>query len=300
MPRLGPYLAMSWKAHGRRPGATALSVAALAAVTCSLSIPLLIDRCLLARAEGELALAPSLLIERAEPDEGAPIPSEPTLAALRSIRGVWRVEGRRNGRALADEAGSFDEVALWTNTEDEARAIAPEIVEALPWPISATTRAERLRVRRHSIALGAGRETAHHLAVLLALLLLAHVNASSSMRPGEAALRKALGWTSTEIAHQGIVEALIVLVPSLLIGLVVAVALVLAPASLALLELYGVPPEAQPLLPWMSSESWLVVLLELLRLVALPWLVTSLWPALRQSASNPAAALFGVTRGGPR
>ena len=190
-------------------------------------------------------------------------------------------------RLLGLSAGWASDLALYVFHPGEADALRPELREALPWPVTIRTRTETREWYRS----GFGRRSS--LVVLLwlpaittlGLLVLAVVQRQIKRRY-PIGLLKALGWTTADILRLHLYQALIVALPSIVLGLTLSYMLIGGPFTSALTRMLlgwqeGAP--ARTLAP--GGHPW--VFIGVAALVLLPYLAAVLAPALKSAAALP-------------
>ena len=190
-------------------------------------------------------------------------------------------------RLLGLASGWASDLALYTFHPGEADALRPELREAFPWPVGIRTRTETQEWYRS----GFGRRSS--LVVLmwlpavcgLGLLVLAVVQRQGGAR-FTAGLLKALGWATADILRLKLYQALIIALPSIMLGLALSYAITSGPLTPALSHLMLGWPEGGPartLAP--GAHTWVFVGVG--GLVLLPYLAAVVWPALKTAATVP-------------
>lgn len=190
-------------------------------------------------------------------------------------------------RLLGFTEDQATDLAVYVFHEAEAQAILPDLAGAFPWPVTVTTRKQAqgayaaAYARRGSMTVVAG------IPALLGLALLTAATVRRQMgKRSELGLLKALGWTTGDIVHQQMLQALVVGLPATAGGAVLAYALVFWPG----VEWPGrflMGWESRPPSLYLTPEGAGVVLVELLALVFLPYAAAVLWPALQGATADP-------------
>jgi predicted lysophospholipase L1 biosynthesis ABC-type transport system permease subunit len=210
------------------------------------------------------------------------LPAAVDLAAFDTI-----VLNPADARALLGiPEGWASDLALYVFHPGEANALRPEIHEALPWPVTIRTRSEA----RDWYRSGFGRRSS--LIVILwlpavaglGLIVLVTIQRQTEARM-HAGLLKALGWTMGDIVRLHLFQALIVALPSIMLGLTLAYTLTGGPFTDELARLLlgwqnGAP--ARSLAPGGS----VMVFLNVGVFVLLPYLAAALWPAFKTAATD--------------
>jgi hypothetical protein len=213
----------------------------------------------------------------------AVLPPEVDLAAFDTV--ILHPTDARALLGIPD--GGASDLALYVFHPGEAEALRPELRAALPWPVTIRTRTETLEWYRS----GFGRRSS--LVVLvwlpavtaLALVILA-VAARQTRSRRAAGLLKALGWTTGDILRLHLFQALIVALPSVMLGLGAAYSLVGGPFTPTLTRVllgWRGPAPAGTLTP--GAHPWIMA--GVAAFVLLPFLAAVLGPALRTAAALP-------------
>jgi hypothetical protein len=173
----------------------------------------------------------------------------------------------------------------------EQAAILPDLVQALPFPVRATTQREAIGLYAARTARRGSLVALATLPALLALLVLVIGIARDRLgRRAEVGLLKAMGWTTGDVVGLHLWRALWVGAPAILLGLGLAYGLIRWPGvSWPGALFFGWSGTAPPLS--LDADGALLVLAEVGALLAAPWLIASLWPALRAATADPADLL---------
>jgi ABC-type lipoprotein release transport system permease subunit len=218
---------------------------------------------------------------------GAQVPARFGAALHRAV-----LVHRATARALLKLGeGQASDLAIDVFHDSEQAAILPDLMDALPWPARAVTRAEAVG---QTAAGAARRGSLTALAALPALLaivaLVLGVARDRLGRRAEVGLLKAMGWTTRDVVRLHLLRALWIGLPAVVFGLGLAYGLVrwpgvTWPGALLLGWTDGAPPLD------LDADGALLVLTEVAALVGAPWLLASLWPALRAATADPGALL---------
>ncbi|MDJ0721788.1 MAG: hypothetical protein QNJ04_09165 [Desulfobacterales bacterium] len=190
-------------------------------------------------------------------------------------------------RLLGLSADGASDLALYVFHPEEAEALRPELHEAFPWPVTIRTRTETLEWYRG----GFGRRSS--LVVLLwlpaviglGLMVLAVVQRQWGTRFA-AGLLKALGWTTGDILRLKLYQALIIALPSIILGLSLSYVLTSGPFTPALARVMLGWPEGGPSRT-LAPGAHLWVFFGVAALVLLPYLAAVIGPALQTAAAVP-------------
>lgn len=189
--------------------------------------------------------------------------------------------------------GMASDLALRVFHEAETEAIRPDLIQAFPFSVALSSRRESLGALRAQLERRAGIRTLLLVPALLALLLLttAMVRMQRNARH-EVGLLRALGWTGADVVQLQLARALIVGLPAIALGWLLAYALVfMTGAGWAGTLLFGWT-ERPPHLA-LDPSGVALTLLEVGALALAPWLVCVLLPALRSSTRDPRPWLQG-------
>ena len=212
----------------------------------------------------------------------AVLPEDVDLAAFDAV-----ILNPADARALLGiPQGWASDLALYVFHPGEAEALRPEIRKALPWPATIRTRSEA----RDWYRSGFGRRSSLIVVLwlpavaALGLIVLATIQRQAQTRT-HAGLLKTLGWTMGDIVRLHLFQALIVALPSIVLGLTLAYTLTGGPLTDTL---------ARMLLGWQSGApartlapgSSVTVLLAVSVLVLLPYLAAALWPAFQTATAD--------------
>ena len=188
-------------------------------------------------------------------------------------------------RLLGLSVGWASDLALYVFHPGEADALRPELREAFPWPVTIRTRSETSEWYRS----GFGRRSS--LVVLLwlpaitalGLMVLAVVQRQIKRRY-PIGLLKALGWTTADILRLHLYQALIIALPSIMLGLALAYALTSGPLTSVLTRILLGWQDSAPLRTLApGAHPWIFIGVG--SLVLLPYMTAVLWPALKTAAT---------------
>jgi hypothetical protein len=186
---------------------------------------------------------------------------------------------------LAD--GWASDLALDVFHPGEAAALRPELRKALPWPVNIRTRTETLEWYRSGFSRRSSLVVLMWLPAVAALgLMVLAVVQRQSKTAYHAGLLKALGWTTGDILRLHLYQALIIALPSVMIGMTLAYSLVGGPLTEVL---------ARVLLGWrggapahtLAPGAHPLVFMGVGVFVLLPFLAAVLGPALKTAAVAP-------------
>jgi hypothetical protein len=190
-------------------------------------------------------------------------------------------------RLLGIGAGYVSDLALDVFHDQEIEAIVPDLSKAFPWPVQISTRRQAIAQYSGGLMRRGGLVCLALVPGILALaLILAGKLKHAAALSQEAGLLKAFGWTTTDLVHLHLVQAVLTGLPAVMAGLLIAYALVFWPGAtwpgrlflgwgLRSPELYLDTAGAGPVLAVIGA------------LVFLPYLAASLWPVLRTAAVDP-------------
>ena len=190
-------------------------------------------------------------------------------------------------RLLGLAPGEACDLALTVFHPDEAEALLPELARAFPWPIHITTRQETRKHYATAFGRRGGLASMLYIPAVMALALLAasvvRQQIGSRARVG---LFKALGWTSRNIVTLQITKALLVGLPAIAGGLLIAYGLVYAPSQQWVGTLLLGWQETAPL-THLDAGHAAPIFLEVTGILLVPYLAAVLWSSLLQAASDP-------------
>ncbi len=190
-------------------------------------------------------------------------------------------------QVLGIAPGFASDLAVEVFHEEEAEALAPELAQALPWPVRITTRAEAVKsysgpvLRRGSLA------ALVLLPGVLAVLLLVVVTVRErACRAKTVGLFKALGWQTSDVFLVHLLESAMTAIPSVLLGTAAGYGLVFFPGVAWPSRLLFGWSQAPPGL-FLDPAGTLAVLAEIGALVLFPFLAAAAGPSLRASLADP-------------
>lgn len=190
-------------------------------------------------------------------------------------------------RLLGLAPGDACDLALTVFHPDEAQALLPELARAFPWPVHIATRQD---TRKHyATAFGRRGGLAAMLyipAVIALLLLVASVVRQQIGNRARVGLFKALGWTSRDIVALQVTKALLVGLPAIAGGLMIAYGLIYAPSQQWVGTLLLGWQETAPLTHLDAGQA-VPIFLEVAGILLTPYLAAVLWSSLVQAASDP-------------
>ena len=188
---------------------------------------------------------------------------------------------------LAIPDGYASDLTVDVFHEQEASAIIPDLVKALPWPVQITTRDEAMDMYSAGLHHRAGIVYVMLIPAVLALMLIVVATIRKQIsRHSEIGLLKALGWTTVDIIRHQVTKVIVVGMPSIVIGLLAAYISIFKagitwPGTL-FFGWVGVPPRL-----YMASSGAGIVLVEVGALVFLPYMTAALWPLLKVATGDP-------------
>ncbi|MGB7919663.1 MAG: ABC transporter permease [Desulfobacterales bacterium] len=183
--------------------------------------------------------------------------------------------------------GYASDLAIEVFNPAEESAILPDLTAAFPWTVRITTRTESTGIYAAGLARLGGMAVALLVPALLALCLLVAVTVRDRFgRRFEIGLLKALGWTTGDIVRLQISRALLIGIPGVAGGIMLALLLVFWPNA-------NWPGRLCP--EWQALSSRLsfspgdagLILLEVTGLVVLPFLATTIGTVLRCAIADP-------------
>ena len=190
-------------------------------------------------------------------------------------------------RVLGIAPGFASDLAVEVFHAAEAEVLAPELAQALPWPVRIITRAEAAKnysgavLRRGSLA-----ALALLPAVLAVLVLVVVTVRERSFRAKTVGLFKALGWQTSDVFLVHLFESAMTAIPSVLLGLAAGYGLVFFPgACWPSRLLFGWQRQAPGL--FLDPAGALAVLAEIGALILIPYLAAAAGPSLRASLADP-------------
>jgi hypothetical protein len=190
-------------------------------------------------------------------------------------------------RLLGLAPGDACDLALTVFHPDEAEALLPELARAFPWPVHIATRQDTRKHYATAFGRRGGLAVMLYLPAVIALLLLvASVVRQQMGNRARIGLFKALGWTSRDIVALQLTKALLVGLPAIAGGLMIAYGLIYAPSQQWVGTLLLGWQETAPRLDLDSGHA-VPIFLEIAGILLAPYLAAVLWSSLVQSASDP-------------
>ncbi len=179
------------------------------------------------------------------------------------------------------------DLALTVFHADEAEALRPELARAFPWPVHIATRQDTRKHYATAFGRRGGLAVMLYFPAMIALLLLvAGVVRQQIGNRARVGLFKALGWTSRDIVALQLTKALLVGLPAIAGGLMIAYGLVYAPSQQWVGTLLLGWQKTAPLMH-LDTGYAASIFLEVTGIVLIPYLAAVLWPSLVQAASDP-------------
>jgi hypothetical protein len=190
-------------------------------------------------------------------------------------------------RLLGLAAEDACDLALTVFHADEAEALRPELARAFPWPVHIATRQDTRKHYATAFGRRGGLAVMLYFPAMIALLLLvAGVVRQQIGNRARVGLFKALGWTSRDIVALQLTKALLVGLPAIAGGLMIAYGLVYAPSQQWVGTLLLGWQKTAPLMH-LDTGYAAPIFLEVTGIVLIPYLAAVLWPSLVQATSDP-------------
>jgi hypothetical protein len=187
--------------------------------------------------------------------------------------------------------GYASDLAVWVFHDSEQEAILPDLASAFAWPTRITTRREAVGRMESNLARRGGFAMMMVLPALLGLALLILVSVRERfLRRRDVGILKALGWTSGDVVRWTLSRAWLVAVPALTAGLALAYALVFWPGcNWPARWILGWSTRAPAL--YLDPGPALLVLLEVIGLLGVPFLAAHLWAGVKLAGTDPMVLL---------
>lgn len=190
-------------------------------------------------------------------------------------------------RLLGLAPGDACDLALSVFHPEEAEALMPELARAFPWPIHIATRQDTRKHYATAFGRRGGLAAMLYLPAVIAIILLAagvfREQIGSRARVG---LFKALGWTSRDIVVLQVTKALLVGLPAVATGLMLAYGLVYAPSQQWAGTLLLGWRQTAPLMHLDAGHA-APIFMEVAGLLLTPYIIAVLWSSLVQAAADP-------------
>lgn len=188
---------------------------------------------------------------------------------------------------LAIPEGYASDLTIDVFHDQEAQAIIPDLVKALPWPVQITTRDEAMDQYSAGLHHRAGIIYVMLMPAVLALMLIVVATIRKQIsRHSEIGFLKALGWTTADIIGHQVTKVIVVGIPSVVVGLLAAYISIFKAGitwpGILFFGWVGVPPQL-----FMVSSGAGIVLAEVGALVFLPYMTAALWPLLKAATGDP-------------
>jgi ABC-type lipoprotein release transport system permease subunit len=190
-------------------------------------------------------------------------------------------------RLLGLQPGEASDLALAVFHPEEAEALLPELVGAFPWPVHVATRQDTRKYYAAAFGRRGGLGQLLYAPAVLALFLLVAVVVRQQIGDrAHVGLLKALGWTSRDIVTLQLAKALVVGLPAVAAGLMVAYGLVYLPdqrwVGTLLLDWQDTAPQLH-----LDAGHAAPVFLGVAGILILPYLAAVYWSSLMQVAAEP-------------
>jgi FtsX-like permease family len=190
-------------------------------------------------------------------------------------------------RLLGLAPGDACDLALTVFHPDEAEALLPELARAFPWPVHIATRQDTRKHYATAFGRHGGLAALLYIPAAIALLfLVASVVRQQMGNRARVGLFKALGWTSRDIVALQVTKALLVGLPAIAGGVMIAYGLVYAPSQQWVGTLLLGWQETAPL-THLDAGHASTIFLEVTGILLIPYLAAVLWSSLVQAASDP-------------
>ena len=190
-------------------------------------------------------------------------------------------------RLLDIEKGFASDLAVYVFHRQEAEAIIPDLAQAFPWPVQITNVNQAEGLIAGHVSRRAGLFYLGMIPAVLAMILLVISEVKGGLRRRyEAGLLKAFGWTTKDIVYLYMARATLIGLPSVATGLAIAFCLVFRPGiSWPGYLLFGWEKNAPPL--FLDPNGSMIIVVQILAGVFLPYLIANLWPAVTNAATDP-------------
>ncbi len=194
---------------------------------------------------------------------------------------------------LSIPANMASDMVLDLFHQQEAEAIFAELAQAFPWPVRITSREETGTHFSTRLARSGSIIVVLLTPAIVAMLLLVMASGHDLLsRRTEAGLLRTLGWTTQDLARMQLLRATLTGVPAVVLGQLAAYGVLFTPVNRWVGRfLLGWPPEAPAY--YLSSSGAGLVLAELFVIIAVPYILASLWPVLPLAAKDPLTLLKG-------
>jgi hypothetical protein len=260
----------------QKPPAIATLFACLASFSFLISVVLLLETRLEQAVRRAADRGPSLTV-RKQNDGNPPSPSD--ISAVQSVTGVLR--------AVPSRQTPLSGLEVFVFADEEIDAVTPDILSALPWPAAVISKSAYTSASLREIA---SRGTLFWWVLLPATLGLLYLFFGLRLHPlnsrKDAALLKALGWTSSDIFRFFSISAGLLGAPPTLLGAVGGWVFVrLGDTAVAESILFGFQT-GKAALP-IDFQGVLFCIFVTVCLVFLLWMPAVLTPALHAARSDP-------------
>jgi hypothetical protein len=192
--------------------------------------------------------------------------------------------------------GHATDVAVDVFHEPEETAIIPDLTDALPWPVRIVSRSEVLGQYAKAYSFHSGIFLMMLVPAVFTLVLLVALSVREMMgRRYEVGLYKVLGWQTQDIVRLQLYRAFIICVPAIALGITGACVLVFWPGMTWMGRLFLGWSEMPPFF-YLDIQAGVWVAIELIAWVLLPYLLGTLWAAIRGAAADPLDYLESESR----
>ena len=188
---------------------------------------------------------------------------------------------------LAMPTGYGSDLIIDVFHEQEAKAIIPDLVKTMPWPVQITTRNEAMDLYAAGFHYRAGITYIMLIPAVLALMLIVVATIRKQISQHyEVGLLKALGWTTVDIIRHQVMKVFVVGLPALAAGMLAAYISVFKVGitwpGFLLFGWDSLPPQLH-----LDASGAGIALVEIGALVFLPYLTAAFWPLLKGAAGDP-------------
>ena len=189
-------------------------------------------------------------------------------------------------------SGQASDLALDVFHPDEASALLPELAAAFDWPVQITTRQEQLGRHLAHISRATGMACLGIGPLLLAILSVVVAVGIWGRRNWETGVLRAVGWTGADMLRLHLYRGLLVGLPAMAIGTLIAHLLLFWPGMTWVPELlfgWSGPPPGLYLSSAGSAGAWLLSM----ALVGVPFMAAVFWTGWRAAGADPGDILEG-------
>jgi hypothetical protein len=197
-------------------------------------------------------------------------------------------------RLLGIPKGYASDLAVDVFHTEEENAILPDLSRAFPWPIRLIPRNQSIGMYATNYSRSGAIAMIAAIPAIMAICLLIAVNVRQSIdRKRDLAILKAVGWSTGDIVRLLFYRVAFIGIPSAALGMAATFLLVFGPANQWIGTVFlgwRTPP---PLLN-LNPEGAIIVLLEVVACVLIPFMGSALSPALMGAARDVQELLQGA------